>query len=248
MFSSAVWTPFIARIMLSEPFRLIYTGAIASGFTGVICVTQPPFLFGPLQEWLGVDLQGVDENQESDKAQPGSTEYTLAALVCVFGAIAASIVYAVIRKTGGTVHHQVLVFWYGVVGTFSSIIMLYVFQGPFVNPPDIWTWLLLVFIGLCGCIGHTTLNKGAQMVDASRTALLRNADIGFVLFWQLAFLHEWPTILSWLGLILISASTLFGALAKSKKPSPLTNEDVVPPEGDEEMMTIDESIEEETIA
>lgn len=98
---------------------------------------------------------------------------------------------------------------------FSSTIMLVIFQEP-VLPPDLMTWILLIFIGLCGCLGHTTLNKGAQLIDASRTSVLRNADIAFVLLWQVTLLHELPTGWSFIGLILICSSTLVGALTKPK--------------------------------
>ena len=199
--------------MLSEPFRAVYCGAIVSGFAGVVFVAQPPFIFHYIQEWTGIT---VATESDSDKAQPGSLDYTLAALVCVFGAIVASSVYAIIRKTGGMVHYQVLVFYYGIIGTFSSSLMLFLFQWPPVNPPDLLTWVLLVAIGLCGCLGHTTLNLGAQLVDASRTAVLRNADIAFVLLWQVVLLHQLPTLWSWIGLMLICISTLFGALTKAK--------------------------------
>lgn len=111
MFSSSIWTPFVARIILSEPFRSVYWVAIVSGFAGVIFVAQPKFLF----DFISGAERPVNEEDE-DKAQPGSLDYTLAAMVCVFGAIVASTVYAIIRKTGGLVHYQVLVFYYGIVG------------------------------------------------------------------------------------------------------------------------------------
>lgn len=95
--------------------------------------------------------------------------------------------------------------------------MLFIFQEP-VLPPDLITWLLLIGIGFCGCFGHTTLNKGAQLIDASRTSVLRNADIAFVLVWQFIFLGELPTGWSWIGVILISASTIIGSLTRNQAP------------------------------
>lgn len=116
MFSSSIWTPFIAKIMLNEPFRIIYWGAIISGFSGVVFVAQPKFIFDYF--YSDNDNHTLDsEDEEYGKAQPGSLDYTLAAGVCVFGAIVASTVYAIIRKTGGLVHYQVLVFYYGIVGS-----------------------------------------------------------------------------------------------------------------------------------
>lgn len=115
MFSSSIWTPFIAKIMLNEAFRSVYWIAIVSGFIGVVFVAQPKFIFDYIYDSSG-DERTLNE-EEADKAQPGSLDYTLAACVCVFGAIVASTVYAIIRKTGGLVHYQVLVFYYGIVGS-----------------------------------------------------------------------------------------------------------------------------------
>ena len=128
MFSSCIWTPFIAKLILSEPFRKVYWIAILCGFTGVIFVSQPDFIFG----YIAIPFLSGNSDSDTDddgKASPGSMKYFLAALVCVFGAIAAAFVYAIIRKTGGLVHYQVLVFYYGVVGSmlifnFLSLILI----------------------------------------------------------------------------------------------------------------------------
>ena len=90
-----------------------------------------------------------------------------------------------------------------------------IIQGPFVIPKDLTTWIYLLAIGAGGCIGQTTLNKGAQLIDASKTSVIRNADIGLVLLWQLIFLQEIPTLWSFIGLVLITICTLVIGLSKS---------------------------------
>ena len=112
MFSSPIYTPFIARIFLKEPFKLVNMIAVVIGFIGVIFVTQPSFIFGYF-----LDSTEEDDSANRGEAQPGTTEYTIAALVCIFGAVCASFVYTIIRKTGGTVYFQVLVFYYGFLGS-----------------------------------------------------------------------------------------------------------------------------------
>ena len=102
--------------------------------------------------------------------------------------------------------------------------MLLIFQEP-VIPADLATWLMLILIGLCGCLGHTTLNKGAQLIDASRTSVLRNADIAFVLIWQIALLGEYPTGWSIIGVILICSSTLVGTLTNPKGTTKIDPQD-----------------------
>ena len=108
---------------------------------------------------------------------------------------------------------------------FSSFLLMRIFQGPFVLPKDITTWIYLIAIGIGGCIGQSTLNKGAQLIDASKTSVIRNADIGLVLLWQLIFLHEIPTLWSSIGLILITICTVATAVSKSS-PAPQTNNEI----------------------
>eukprot|EP00012_Vannella_robusta_P011993 CAMPEP_0206205182 /NCGR_PEP_ID=MMETSP0166-20121206/14040_1 /ASSEMBLY_ACC=CAM_ASM_000260 /TAXON_ID=95228 /ORGANISM="Vannella robusta, Strain DIVA3 518/3/11/1/6" /LENGTH=146 /DNA_ID=CAMNT_0053625097 /DNA_START=609 /DNA_END=1046 /DNA_ORIENTATION=+ len=120
-----------------------------------------------------------------------------------------------------------MVFYYGVLGTISSFVLLLVFQGLPILPHDPITLLLLGSLSLCGCLGQTTLNKGAQMIDASKTSVLRNADIAFVLVFQIVLLGELPTIWSSIGLLLISSCTILIALTKSSAlPSKTQDESI----------------------
>ena len=112
--SSPIWTPFIARIVLKEPFTLVNTISIVIGFIGVVCVAQPKFLFDYFLDETSGNTSIEDE--ETDKALPGSLEYTIAAVVCVIGAMFYSISFTIIRKSGSSVKYQVLVFYYALIG------------------------------------------------------------------------------------------------------------------------------------
>lgn len=119
MFSSPIWTPFFARCISKEKFRVIKFLAIGIGFLGVIFVTQPTFI---------VDyISGKDDPTyiDSDIATPGTFLYSISALVCVLGAICNSVSYVIIRKAGEGIHFQVYVFYYGFIGSkFEKLINL----------------------------------------------------------------------------------------------------------------------------
>ena len=104
--------------------------------------------------------------------------------------------------------------------------LMFIIQGIPVLPKDMGTYILLLCISMCGCVGQTTLVKGAQLIEASKTAVLRNADIGFVLLWQVIFLHLFPTFWSMLGLALITACTIIAAVTRSP-PSESLSEEVI---------------------
>lgn len=79
-------------------------------------------------------------------------------------------------------------------------------------------------ISIFGTLGQTTLNKGAQLIDASKTSLIRNADIAFVLIWQILFFDQYPTVWSTIGLILICLCTVLVSLTKSTPTKDLPEE------------------------
>ena len=68
------------------------------------------------------------------------------------------------------------------------------------------------------------------MIDATKTSVIRNADIALVLLWQLIFLHQIPTLWSTIGLILIIICTLISIAAKSSPlPSATNNNETLHP-------------------
>ena len=112
--SSPIWTPFVAKIMLNERFNYIYIFPIVFGFVGVICVAQPKFIF---DYFVGDEYHEESTDDDNEYlAQPGSLQYTIAAVVCVIGAIFYSISFTIIRKSGGTIKYQILVFYYALIG------------------------------------------------------------------------------------------------------------------------------------
>lgn len=117
-FSSPIWTPFVARIVLKEPFKISNFIAIFVGFIGVIFVLQPNIIFKYFAEYIpfSVNNNNDENDNEDDIAKPGSVEYTISAIVCIFGAFTSSCVYAIIRKSGGKIKFQVLIFYYGLLG------------------------------------------------------------------------------------------------------------------------------------
>lgn len=116
VFSTPIWTPFVAKIVTKEPFRLINFVAIGIGFVGVIFIAQPSVIF-----------PHSDNSSNENTAAPGSLLYLIAAAFCVFGAILNSICFVLIRKSRGKVHFQVFVFYYGIIG--SNILYFFIISS-----------------------------------------------------------------------------------------------------------------------
>ena len=109
---------------------------------------------------------------------------------------------------------------------FTGFISLLIVQGLPVNPDSITTWIYLILISICGCIGQTTVSKGAQLISPLKTSVIRNIDIAFVLLWQVIFIHQIPTIWSMIGVVLICGCCILIAIVKPKpQPKPSTEEE-----------------------
>lgn len=230
-FTSPIWTLIIARIVLGEKITIVNTIAIGIGFLGVVFVAQPRILF----QMMFNDVQTLDESyvtpyytqtdNYSSEYVLGTPEYALTVLICLAGAVCSSCVYVIIRKSGGSVHYQVLIFYYGLIGIFSSAAMLFLFEGYPVIPTDWISYVEVLIISLCGFVAQILFNRGAQMIDSTKTAVFRSTDVIFVLFWQVTLLHEMPTWMSLVGISLICTCTIIMAFAKQKKVPVIDDDD-----------------------
>ena len=221
MFSSPIWTPFIAYMFMGEPIRRLHLTAVLVGFVGVLLVVQPEILTRSFHQlWTLVQDPEIQKDMERligpDRALPGTPGYTFAALVCLFGSCCSATAYVVIRKTEESgIYFQVLVFYFGALGSVTALVQMIFIQGV-VLPEDIVTWFYLFCVCILGYAGQTALNKGAQMIPASQTALLRNLDVALVVLWQILFLHQVPTLWSVLGICCICSCTVLMAFSREK--------------------------------
>ena len=213
-FTSPIWTLLLARVLLGERIRLANGFAIALGFLGTLLVSQPQFLLDLFH--LG---DGVAAEADEGKDTPGTWMYASSIMICLFGAVCSALVYILIRKSGGSVHFHVLGFYYGIVGVPVCSFLLLVMQGLPVIPPDALTYLLLIGIAISGCIAQTCFNKGAQKIEASKTAAFRSTDVAFVLLWQVTLLHDVPSWWSFAGIACVCGCTLIMAFWQPPKPS-----------------------------
>lgn len=119
---------------------------------------------------------------------------------------------------------------------FSSAVLLFLFEGFPVMPPDAETWVYLILLSICGCIAQTAFNYGGQMIDATKTSVFRSTDVAFVLLWQITLLHQIPSVWSLVGIFLVCSCTIMMGFAKSRnqtkstpnlddEPVPIQNED-----------------------
>ena len=107
----------LARLVLKEPITLYNSIAIILGFLGVLFVAQPKFILDMIQDsQAGMDSIEVSFEEATEYSQPGTIEYFTVVMICIVGAMCAASVYVVLRKSSGSVHYQVFVFYYSIMG------------------------------------------------------------------------------------------------------------------------------------
>jgi drug/metabolite transporter (DMT)-like permease len=87
---------------LQAPIQILHVIAIVFGMVGLVLVAQPDFIF--------------PSSDVSAELARGSLEYITVVLVCLAGAIFAALVYILIQKSNGNVHHLALTFSYALSG------------------------------------------------------------------------------------------------------------------------------------
>lgn len=114
-------------------------------------------------------------------------------------------------------------------------------RSTFVIPTDWQTWALLCVVGIIGFLGQTGLNTGGQMLDSTKTAILRYLDIVFALVYQILLLKEIPSVWSIIGIGLIIFSTILAILSKNlnKQPAKPSEQLEDPQDVEIELETID---------
>jgi drug/metabolite transporter (DMT)-like permease len=111
-FSSPVWSPFLAKIFLKAPFKILHFVAIALSVGGVVFVSQPNFIFH-------------SSSQDEGQVPRGSLMYMFVIGVCLCGALCAAATYVVIHKSSGKVSHYRMTFSYAVCGGRNAFSFFY---------------------------------------------------------------------------------------------------------------------------
>lgn len=101
---------------------------------------------------------------------------------------------------------------------FSIIVGLVVLTPPviLVWEPPTWTqWGLLAMIGLCSCGSHLSINQAYSIAPAATLApigyseIVAGTAVGYLMF------GDFPDLVTWIGIAIITASGIFIATTKS---------------------------------
>jgi drug/metabolite transporter (DMT)-like permease len=147
--------------------------------------------------------------------EPGSGEPTLPAIAALVGALAVAFVLVVVKKLATTERPMTALIYFSIFSTLASAPpALYFWVSPSANE-----FIVLAAIGVLGSMGQYCLIKGYRLGEAtvvtpiSYVQLVLVGLVGFFAF------GERPSLMAWLGTMIIVISTLYITLEGRKKSS-----------------------------
>ncbi len=145
--------------------------------------------------------------------EPGSGEPTFPAIAALIGALAVAFVLVVVKKLAATERPMTALIYFSV---FSSVVSA---------PPAIYFWVepnmrefaVLAAIGIFGSLGQYCLIKAYHLGEA--TVVTPISYVQLVLVGLIGFFgfNETPSLMAWIGTLIIVLSTLYITLERRKK-------------------------------
>lgn len=131
----------------------------------------------------------------------------------IMGAVAAGLVYVIIRKIGQSEHPMVIVNYY----MLTAAILAGIAMIPFWQNPTLKEWGILISIGVLGYFGQVYMTKSFQIEAASKVAQIRYIEVIYSLIIGLVWFGEGYNLLSLLGIFLILGSMVLNVIYKTGK-------------------------------
>lgn len=203
-------TVVLAAVVLRERFTKVEALGTLVSLLGVVLIVRPTFLFG------------VPDGPDSSPAESADPrKRLLATMVGLLGVMGASTVYIVLRYIGDRAHAIISVGYFSLIVTVvSSVGIAVVPSMRFRWPQGKRQWFLLVNLGVCGFIFQLLLTMGIQRERAGRGSAMAYTQLVYAVVWDVMLWHHWPSMWSWLGMLVIVGATVAVARCKPKDPAP----------------------------
>ncbi|CCC69053.1 hypothetical protein NCAS_0C00630 [Naumovozyma castellii] len=212
-------TIILAWIILRERFTKVEAAGALVSLLGVVLIVRPTFLFGsdmttPSDVELDVDLNPMRDQAESSNP----ADRLMASIVGLCGVLGMSSVYIIIRFIGKRAHAIMSVSYFSLITLIISTVCIIVMPSMRLQfPHSLKQWLLFANLGFCGFFFQLLLTLGIQKERAGRGSLMSYTQLVYAIFWDVTLYKNWPSIWSWLGMIIIIGSTLVVMRLKPKQ-------------------------------
>lgn len=217
-------------LLLGEPFTRIERIATLVALFGVVLIAQPASLFSTGEADSPTSAAevttGPEDPSDGDEATP--EERLMAVGIALLGVCGAAGAYTMLRTIGKRAHPLISVNAFGMTCVLICSVGLVICplfdigqpEIRWVTPSSLWQWSLLLLLGIFGFVMQYLLTAG---LSADRTNKANTMIYTHMLFaagidrW--VFHHE-PSLMSFLGCVLILGSAISVVILKSRASAP----------------------------
>lgn len=183
--SHPVWTAAACWYFELERTNSVMQFGILVCISGVILISHPPFLFGGHKDWAVERIAGVSMGL-------AAALFTTAAVLLV-------------SKIGNSVEACTLTIWFQLCAFCLSLpFMLAEFPSKMNWQQESREIGWLIVLSVSSLVSQTMVNRGLQLVSASKGGILLMLQIPFAIFWGILLLNESLTLLCVGGISLIA--------------------------------------------
>ncbi|KAI8812519.1 hypothetical protein BJ742DRAFT_768134 [Cladochytrium replicatum] len=216
-FIHPVITGILAFFILKEPLTTADIIAAVFSTIGVVVVAQPsPSFMGtpspadPTDSFVAALFNVTTVDQM----------FVIGIIIALLGAFFTATGLILLRFLGPRTkpYHNVLYFSIG--GAVLSLVTSPMFPQPWVMPPDIESWVLLIVGSLTGFIGQLCLSYALKRaVTAARICVVNYSTVLFSFIAQWAVFASPPGLMSVIGALIVGGSVCGATLAKTDTPT-----------------------------
>ncbi|CAH0518913.1 unnamed protein product [Peronospora belbahrii] len=190
--SSPIMTFIFGALFLHERIDPLSLLCAIVGFSGLICVVRPGFLFG---------------YDHPTAATDGSRIAVVSALLAALGQV---FVFLTLRQLKA-LSVFVIVYYFALSSVILTALWLALIQHSFYIPSTFVLWRAIIGTGICTFGGQMLLTRGFQLEKAGVAAVMRYLDVVFVFIWDSTILRERIDYWSVVGaLIILTCAVMIG--------------------------------------
>jgi drug/metabolite transporter (DMT)-like permease len=192
IFTMPLWTGIFSRIFLKEKYTIAQLFCTIVGFSGVILVAKPTFLF-PSEKAV------ISEKEQNPGWYP---------LIALLSGVSMATEFTMQKGLGDTISSMVITFYMMVFHVAAGLILHHAMGDVYLNPSCHLSRGLLIIASLHPVIGLSCLMQGLRVESASISTLVKNLDTVLAFIVQVTVFGDPIDGLSIGGAALIIAGTI----------------------------------------
>lgn len=210
IFACPVVTIFLSALVLRDRINIPKVVAGVALFTGVVCVSKPPFIFQSVFHKIAEHPDNIPEaveafivylSKQSQDLPQNYESYYLGVAMAVTACVAQGVTCVMVAKVRAVVT-PVLANWASIMGLVMGVLYWLIEDrntGLSLEDETPLNWALITGLSTCGLVAFTTLTLSLQLVSPNMVSSLRCLEMVVAFLVQSVITGLAPNILSSIG-------------------------------------------------